>query len=176
MARSRFIERVLLVAGDPNTGKSVQMRSMFRDPRLGNSGKIPEERNLPNTYLLSPYRRLYLRLTSPHESGESLERFLDKIEQNTDVHYRWNVASAVQIYASNSMPSLSDLVVALDERFSPERIRIAILSPDRHGNLLSAAPAILQALHQVSSCETMCIDARCRQRNGLLLADAFDFT
>ena len=175
MQEARLIERVLLVAGAQNTGKSVQLRSMFLDPRLGTSGQIPEARNLPNIYALSPFRRLYLRLTSPHEAGETLDRFLEKIEENTHGRYRWNVASAVQIHPTENMPDLSDLVAALDERFSPERIRVAILSPDRHGDVLADAPALMQALQAVPSCETLCIDARCRNCNGLLLADTFDF-
>ena len=175
MQEPRLIERVLLVAGAQNTGKSVQMRSMFLDPRLGTSGQIPEAPNLPNVYALSPYRRLYLRLTSPHELRESSDRFLEKIEENTDGRYRWNVASAVQIDAAENMPNLIDIVAALDERFSPERIRVAILSPDRHGDVLAEAPVLMQALQEVSSCEILCIDARCRHCNGLLLADTFDF-
>ena len=175
MAKTPFIERVLLVAGAPNTGKSVQMRSMFRDARLGTSGQIPEARNLPNTLQLSPFRRLYLRLSSPHELGETLDRFLNKIEENSDGSHRWNVASAVQIYAAGNMPNLSDIATALDEHFSPERIRVAILSPDRHGNPQSEAPELMETLRAVSSCETLCIDARCRYSNGLLLADTFDF-
>ena len=169
------LERILLIAGAQNTGKSVQLRSMFLDPRFGTGGQVPDARNLPNVYALSPFRRLYLRLTSPHEAGESLDRFLEKIEEQTDGHYRWNVASAVQIDAANNMTDLHDLVAALDERFSPERIRAAILSPDRHGDVLADAPALMQALQAVPSCETLCIDARCRNCNGLLLADTFDF-
>ena len=128
-----------------------------------------------NVYQLSPFRRLYIRLTSPHELRENLDRFLEKIEENTDGYHRWNVASAVQIDAAENMPNLREVVTALDERFSPERIRVAILSPDRHGDVLAEIPALMQELQEVSSCETLCIDARSRRRNGLLLADTFDF-
>ena len=175
MQNPRLIERILLVAGARNTGKSVQIRSMFLDPRLGTSGQIPGAPNLPNSYSLSPSRRLYLRLMSPHEAREDLDRFLEKIEESTVGRYRWNVVSAVQIDAANNMPNLRDLVTALEERFSPERIRVAILSPNRHGDVLAKAPALMQELQGVPSCEAMCIDARSRHRNGLLLADTFDF-
>ena len=175
MPKAPFIERVLLVAGAPNTGKSVQLRSMFRDPRLGYDGRIPVAANLPNGFKLSPFRRLYLRLMSPHEAEEDLERFLEKIEENTGGPFRWNVASAVQIDAANNMPNIIDLVTSLEERFSPERIRVTILSPDRHGNLLPQILTVLPQLHEIPSCETMCIDARSRDGNGLLLADTFDF-
>ena len=175
MPKPRIIESVLLVAGAPDTGKSVQLRSMFLDPRLGYGGEIPKARNLPNTFSLSSTHRLYLRLTSPHELKETLCIFLDKIEKYTDERFRWNVASAVQIDAAGNMPNLRDIVAALDERFSPRYIRIAILSPDRHGHVLSDTPGLIHTLEEISSCETLCIDARSRSRNGLLLADTFDF-
>ena len=169
-----LIERVLLVAGAPNAGKSVQLRSMFRDPRFGTSGDIPGARNLAETYALSPFRSLYLRLTSPHERGETLKGFLQKIATKT-VFGRWNVASAVQIDAANSMPDLVKVVDAIDSRFSPERIRVVLLSPDQHGVLLASATAVMAAFHRNKVCEVICIDARSRDSNGLLLADTFDF-
>ena len=104
-----------------------------------------------------------------------MDEFMVKIEENSDESHRWNIASAVRIHAAGNMPSLSDIVAALDERFSPERIRVAILSPDRHSCLLPVVPELMETLREVSSCETLCIDARCRDCNGLLLADTFDF-
>ena len=74
------------------------------------------------------------------------------------------------------MPDLRTVVAAIDDRFSPERIRIAILSPDRRGQLLPDAAEHIEALREAAECaEVMCIDARTREGNGLLLADTFDF-
>ena len=173
MPEQPYIERVLLVAGAHYTGKSTQLRSMFLDRRLGLGGVIPTASNLPNTFELSPGRRLYLRLMSPHEAEEDLERFLDKIGEQAYGSHRWNVASATQIHASEEMPALGEIVAALAEQYSPERIRVAILSPDQHGDVLAEAPALMEELHETESCEVMCIDAR--SPNGLLLADTFDF-
>ena len=38
---SFYVERALFIVGDPNTGKSVQIRSMFRDIRLSGDGQVP---------------------------------------------------------------------------------------------------------------------------------------
>ena len=175
MHQPLVIERILLVAGRQNTGKSTQLRAMFRDPRLGNDGQIPTSPSISRTYRLSPDRQLYLRLMSPHEAGATLEEFLSTIAEKT-IAGHWCVASAVQVDASRRMPDLRTVVAALDDRFSPERIRIALLSPDRHGDPLSDANAHLEGLRRAAEvAEVMCIDARTRERNGLLLADTFDF-
>jgi hypothetical protein len=110
--------RALFVVGEPNSGKSNQLRSMFRDIRLGTDGNIPRKRKLPDFYRLSNERCLYLRLTSPHEAKESLGRkhgrnsptnFLEKtakkIQENTPrFGRRWNFAGALQPHARLYMP------------------------------------------------------------------------
>ncbi|HEV7676341.1 MAG TPA: hypothetical protein VGQ12_17550 [Candidatus Angelobacter sp.] len=72
MMPSYYFERALFVVGDPDAGKSNQLRSMFRDVRLGTGGKIPKEKKLPELYRLSNERCLYLRLTSPHKRKNPL--------------------------------------------------------------------------------------------------------
>jgi hypothetical protein len=176
MTQPLHIERFLLVAGAQDTGKSTQLRAMFCDPRFGSGRRIPTAPKPKETYELSPGRRLYLRLSSPHENNETLERFLEKTARKTRAG-RWCVASAVQIEPARQMPSLPCIVSAITERFSPERIRIAILSPDRRGVPLRGAAGHIQELREVVDvAEVMCIDARTRVGNGLLLADTFDFT
>ena len=169
------IERVLLVAGGRGSGKSTQLRAMFLDPRLGYDGQIPTIRRPRERYRLSPDRQLYVRFSSPHESNATLEEFLNKIETKS-VSGRWCFAGAVQIESTNRVPDLRDVVDAIVQRFSPERIRIALLSPDRRGRQLADANDHLENLREAAPVvEVMSIDARTREGNGLLLADTFDF-
>ena len=173
MPRS-YLERVLLVAGAQNTGKSTQLRSMFSDPRFGTARQVPTKRRVPETLALSDGRRLYLRLTSPHEVGESLTEFIDKIVAKTAAG-RWCVASAVQVDAARRMPDLPEVVSKIIQRLSPERVRVAVLSPDRHAKTLASSAKLFDALWRIPGCEPHMIDARRRSANGLLLADTFDF-
>ncbi len=178
MTMPLLIERILLVAGAQDTGKSVQLRSMFRDPRLGTRGAIPEKRNMREMYRLSKDRHLYVRLTSPHERNESLREFMSKTRRKMGVG-RWNFASAVQVEAANRMPNLERTVKALGRGLSPERIRVMLLSPDRHGVVLPKKKLLKlhDHLRNTTSCEVevITIDARNRKHNGLLLFDTFDF-
>src|SRR3981081_2437553 len=129
-------ERALFVVGEPNSGKSKQLRSMFRDVRLGNNGDIPTSAKLREVYRLSNERSLDVRLTSPHESGETLKRFLDKtkyqIAKNKSHDERWNFACPLQPNRANSMPDVVATIKAFVARFKPERTRVVFLSPDRH--------------------------------------------
>jgi hypothetical protein len=188
--RPYHFERALFVVGEPNSGKSTQLRSMFRDIRLGTEGEIPTERNLSEFYRLSNERCLYLRLTSPHEMKESIRKkrraranFLDKtaakIESNTPrLGRRWNFAGALQPHEENHMPNLVFTCRAFVRYFNPERMRIVFLSPDRHGEYLQERghEALVDGLSHIPTVELCWIDARDRTANGLLLADFFDFT
>ncbi|MGA2606782.1 MAG: hypothetical protein ABSD89_05690 [Halobacteriota archaeon] len=186
---SYHFERALFVVGEPNSGKSNQLRSMFRDVRLGTGGDIPTQRRLLELYRLSNERCLYLRLTSPHEAGESIGRkrhgrknFLTKtgeiIEENTPrMGKRWNFAGALQANARNNMPDVVKTCRAFVRYFEPERTRVVFLSPDRHGRSLQETEhmVLVDRLREISSVEVSWIDARNRTVNGLLLADFFDF-
>ena len=186
---SYHFERALFVVGEPNSGKSNQLRSMFRDVRLGTGGGIPTEKRLPELYRLSNERCLYLRLTSPHEAGESIGRkhhgrksFLTKtgetIEDNTPrMGKRWNFAGALQSGARKQMPDVVATCRAFVTYFEPERTRVVFLSPDRHGRSLQEREhmRLVDGLWEIPSVELCWIDARSRTVNGLLLANFFDF-
>jgi hypothetical protein len=184
-------ERALFIVGHPNSGKSNQLRSMFRDVRLGTQGDIPGGKRLDEVYRLSNERSLYLRLTSPHEAKEHigrkpgrrnestnfLEKTAEKIEENTpQFGKRWCFAGALQPRAGQHMPDVVATCRAFLQYFEPERTRIAFLSPDRHGVSLQAEHMdLVDKLQGISSVEVCWIDARDRRVNGLLLADFFDF-
>jgi hypothetical protein len=179
-------ERALFVVGEQNAGKSVQLRSMFRDYRLGARGRILAKNKVKETYSLSNERWLYLRLTSPHETWECIEgpngeNFLDKTEgklrSNRGQASRWNFACPLQPAAFRNMPDVVDTVEAFVTRFRPERTRVAFLSPDRKGLFLQERHArLVRRLLRIASVEVCWISARDREANGLFLADFFDFT
>jgi hypothetical protein len=175
-------ERALFVVGEPNSGKSTQLRSMFRDVRLGHNGDIPISPKLRDVYRLSNERSLYVRITSPHENRESLKGFLDKTEdkitKNRSYGVRWNFACPLQPNPAYRMPDVVTTIRAFVPRFKPERTRVVFLSPDWHGaNLQEAAhSAFVKPLLAIRSVETCWINALNRTANGLLLADFFDFT
>jgi hypothetical protein len=189
---SYHVERVLFVVGEPNSGKSTQLRSMFRDVRLGTRGSIPRGGGkIPELYRLSNDRCLYLRLTSPHEMRETIGRkqhgrtappnFLEKTAEKITAHTprlgkRWSFVSALQPNAANNMPNVVEVCRAFARYFNPERIRVVFLSPDRHGAYLQEEHvSLVLGLQEIPSAEICWIDARDRTANGLLLADFLDF-
>ena len=130
------LDRVLFVVAGRHCGKSTQLRSMFRDVRLGTKGEIPSERKLKDFYRLPNERFLYLRLSSPHELKQSPKEFLrktrDKVEgAGTSWGSRWNFACALQVGAANKMPDVVETVKLFVASFEPEQMRIAFLNPDR---------------------------------------------
>ena len=184
-----YFERALFVVGEPNSGKSTQLKSMLLDVRFGTNSKIPPTRSIREVYRLSNERALYIRFTSPHEMMEFLRgrrrravNFLDKTENkmasNTPrLGRRWNFACALQPNAASNMPDVVATVRAFVRRFDPERTRLLFLSPDRHGTRLQKAHLPLVAgLRAIPTVEIAWIDARQRTVNGLLMADFFDFT
>lgn len=176
-----YLERALFVVAPQDSGKSTTLRSLFLDRRLGRGGVPPpaaEARRLAASYWISNERRLYLRLTSPHEWGESEAEFIDKTRE-TMGNGRWCFACPLQPGAFRNMPDVVATVRAFRAAFSPERIRVAFLSPNRHGLQVedfAAGRDLRDDLIQIPQVEVLCIDGRHRSVNGLLLADFFDFT
>ncbi len=171
------IERALFVVGPQNAGKSTQLRAMFLDWQLQNGGEISTAKKIPETYRLSNERRLYLRLTSPHEYGETPDEWLSKIGTKTR-DGRWCIANALQPNAENNMPDVVEAVLGFMQRFDPERIRVIFLSPTWTGDTIeNYAPGVDSVSPLLAvSIEVAMVDARTRQGNGLFLADFFDFT
>lgn len=172
----RVVERALFIVGKQNTGKSAQLRSMFRDYRFGTQGKIPAR--LPRTVLLGNDRTLLLRSNSPHESGHTFRTYFNSIEQQLG-NGRWCIAAALQPERSGGgpMPDAFEVISRFIVRFKPERVRICLLSPTISGMVLRTEDA--KAFHRRGwslGAEVLCINAICRNANGLLLADFFDFT
>lgn len=176
-----YLERALFVVAPPDSGKSTTLRSMFLDRRLGLNGVPPpssSHHRIAADYYISNERRLHLRLTSPHEYGESPEEFMEKARGNMP-DGRWCFACPFQPDARNKMPDVVDSVKLFIGKFSPERTRVAFLSPNRHGQQIGTflpGRDLTQELLAIPNVEVMCIDGRQRNKNGLLLADFFDFT
>lgn len=176
----KYLERVLFVAAGRHRGKSTQLRSMFRDVRLGTAGKIPKDRKLKDFYRLTNERFLYIRLSSPHELKESPKEFLRKTEDKINAAgsqwgARWNFACALQAQAANRMPDVVESVKLFVEYFEPERVRVVLLNPDRGGKLLPEDDVLRlsRRLRRIPSVEVCWIDGRTKTSNGLLLADFF---
>lgn len=178
-AAKPYVERALFIVGEPDAGKSTQLRSMFRDWRFGNCGEVPKPGNLTDCYRLSNERTLYLRMTSPHEYDNSLKEFLEKAERKFAEGGRWNFASPLQPYAYGSFGDAAKIVKAFNKRFRPERIRVVILDPRFEGG--SRSPKDLAKLSAAQRkigdhVEVIICDATSEFGNGLIYADFFDFT
>jgi hypothetical protein len=177
-------ERALFVIGNPNAGKSTQLRHILQDVRFHHDGHVPTGTDAPKLkemHRISNERVLYLRLTSPHEARETLEKFLDKTEnkitRSLSLGSRWNFAGPLQPTAEKKMPSAADTITAFIHRFKPERVRAMFLTPDRHGNCHDTAFLCGETDKLwTAGAEVATVDARRRNKNGLILADFFDFT
>lgn len=178
------IERMLIVVGDRNAGKSTTLRSMFVDPRLGSKGIVPmtSQRRI-RLVALSRERCLFIRLTSPHETGQNVEGFLSRLNDARRRagrlgFRRFNVACAMQPGAANAMPDILTVCKAIQTHVAPERVRIVVIDPRQDelpGPQLSRSD--IDHLRRMGV-ELVWIDGihSLRQHpNGLLLADFFDF-
>lgn len=132
------IERVMIVLGESNAGKSTFLRSMLASPSL--LGKWPTSK-VVKSFGVSADRSLKVRLTSPHEAingGEPLVRTVEKIKNQAIVDYasgysRLNYAlpswyNDAPKRAPNS-PHFIDLITTIKEEFLPERILVIEIDP-----------------------------------------------
>lgn len=177
-----YVERALFLIGDPDSGKSTQMRSAFLDWRLGRKSTIPNQNNISRVCQISNERWLYFRLSSPHETKEDINEFFEKFEKEMKKRklnsMRWNFASALQITPRNKVQLPIDQIIAkFNTRFSPERMRAIILSPNRKNAVLPTHTIknIIGSLWSVD-CEVLVVDATDREANGFIISDYFDFT
>jgi len=176
------IERILLVCGNQDAGKSRLLRHMFGDLRLG--GHIPQSRRL-GLRALSRERCLTARFTSPHEMNESPSDFVQKIDRASELAWRsfWRMsyASAIQPRAANKMPGIVDVCDLLISSFMPERLRVVSLAPDQWARPDSQlTQSEIDGLRKLNV-EVAIIDARrsslpAEPGNVRILADFFDFS
>ena len=181
MAKKPYFERALFFIGDKETGKSTQLRSMFKDWRLGTRGRVPTQRKLTETYPLSNERWLYLRLTSPHEMEETLTDFLEKCTSKMIVDppaFRWNFAGALQRTPTKFLGPAPNVIEGFIKRFAPERVRAVILCPLQTGEILPdiEMSSLTKDLQRIPNLEIMTVDATQRERSGLMYSDFFNFT
>ena len=120
--------------------------------------------------------------SSPHETGDTLQNYLDKFDKTMqsralNTTHRWNFAVALQVSATDYLPGGADVIKAFMKRFAPERVRAIILFPNWVGNELSPQEMqSLVALRALPNCEVMTVDSTCRNGNGLMYSDFFDFS
>lgn len=176
------IERIMLVCGMPNAGKSRLIRHMFGDLRL--AGAISPNGPLPRC-ALSRERCLAGRATSPHEAGETSAQFHQKIDEACasawSGFWRINYISAVQPRPHNHMPGIVQVCQGLLTEFRPERIRVVQLCPDQWGKDASCLTRIDIDGLRLLDVEVVAIDASrsahsVEPGNVRVLADFFDFS
>lgn len=178
------LERVLIVCGGQNAGKSRLLRTMFIDPRLGTDGAIPTSARIKLTRI-SRERGLYVRCTSPHEAGETIDEFFAKLDRAMERawsrFWRINVACAMQPFSANSMPDVLEVCEQFQVRLMPERIRLIQIDPRQDGGIGTLLPqAHIDQLRRVGV-EIVAVDGHrspppAQHPHGLFLADFFDFT
>ena len=179
-------ERVLIVVGAQNAGKSTTLRSMYVDERFGTKGKIPTKSRLP-LIKFSRERGVHIRCTSPHERGETDAKFFKLLDRAMERAWfeencwRFNFACPMQLDETTKTSDAIALCSKIREQFFPERMRFVVLHPRQDGQegaLLSSER--FRALFKIG-CEVVQInsirqDDNSPSTNGRLLADFFDFT
>jgi hypothetical protein len=175
-------ERLLLVSGDSNAGKSTLMRSLISAATF--SFKRPTTRGRLASVPLSAERCLFVRVSSPHESGLTQKQFFQFIDNEMKRakrmgYTRFNFASALQQGPLKGVP-LEQLCRQIQQYFGPERIRLIHLYPTQVKTHQALGLPVVNNLWR-KGVEVATIDSRIRTKRatesaGYLLADFFDFT
>lgn len=176
ISKRNYIERILLICGEQNAGKSRLLREMLGDPRLGGA---TSEMGPFRARALSNERGLAGRFTSPHESGDTVTQFHDKIRAQD--FRRLNYFSAVQPRAFKNMPGIVEVCRDLKRALDPERIRVVILAPDQFGNddsnlTISEVDGLRKLDVEYYRLDARRSRLRAEPGNVRQLADFFDFT
>lgn len=185
MARKFRFERALIVLGEGGAGKSFQIRHMYRDVRMGNDeNPLPRNVRRVKVVKLSHDRRLYVRIQSPQEAmNETVQGFYRKIDEAIRIHgpdKRWSMVCAMRIKPHRLKVSGLKLTQKFINRYSPERVRVALLHPRYDSEFLEDQDltAYIDEIRALTGhgliVEPMIVDAR--HENGMLLPDFFDFT
>jgi len=178
MSANSYLERALFVIGDPGSGKSTQIRSMLQDKRFGEGRVRPTRRNLPNTYWINENRFVYVRLTSPQETQETIDNFVEKCDNEFSWGGRANLICPLQPEPSNNINGAASVIQQFVSRQQPERTRVVILSPHSNGALMNEdrLKTLIDEIGKAGSIEIVMVDARRMDENGFIYADFFDLT
>lgn len=164
----RKVERSLFVVGNQGDGKSSQLNQIKKEI----VGKTNQKRNFP----IRGVHWLYIRAMSPQETGESMEEFLEKCESYLGRPWLslWSFASALQASAGGRMPGPVETIQAFKSRFSSQRVRVVILSPNyRRVEMNSAMKRGLTDALKEAGCEVVVLNAR--RNNGPYHVGYFGF-
>lgn len=144
------LNRILLVCGQQNAGKSYLIRRTLEDVRLGGGGSVSlTDRGRPRLQKTVAERWLVTLLSSPHEYGDTPKSYHERIKTRCVQACRHSSAgidlvSAIQPNPFKNMPDIAHVCAGLIGAFSPAQIRVAVLDPDQHGAHSTAISAAQQ--------------------------------
>ena len=161
------LERALFMIGRQNAGKTTQLTSL--------KTVIAKGKTTRRVFDLGNNRHLYVRLTSPQETGQTLSEFLRACEYNMRSRYcRWNYACAMQPDSGINIGGAVSTIKAFKNEFSPGRTCAVILCPDWRGNRFpDERQALITDLSDIGVSEILTVDARNQNSNGPRYAGFF---
>jgi hypothetical protein len=172
-----YMERALFVVGQPGGGKSAHLKNMFLDWRFHTSGVLWKKTGPIPPVALSNERTLRIFSQSAQEGGHSIQQWIDRIKESIGPG-RWCFGGALQAKGAKKLPEALPYVEAFIEAFSPERVRICFLSPDKSDRTIDQfldLEEVIPAILSMDGVECVFIDAKLLNTNALMMADFFDF-